>query len=58
MLESERASSINKDAAFAVVGAIRTIADTARHVDIRRFILLLRLLEAGSPSLAPVAEPG
>jgi hypothetical protein len=43
---------MTKLAAFAGFGAIRAIAETARHVDIKRFILLLPLqFPAGVPAL-------
>jgi hypothetical protein len=52
MLPSVLASSMAMAAAFAEFGAIRAIADTARHVDIKRFILLPPLQFPGySPAL-------
>ena len=60
MLPSVPASLMTMAAAFAEFGAIRAIAETARHVDIKRFILLPPLqLPAGSPALPPVgSRPG
>ena len=43
MLPSAPASLMLKAAAFAEFGAIRAIAETARHVDIKRFISSLLL---------------
>src|SRR5207244_1398419 len=58
MLPSVPASLMTMDAAFVGFGAIRAIAETARHVDIKRFILLPPLqLPAGSPALNSVGFP-
>jgi hypothetical protein len=58
MLPSVPASLIPMAAAFAEFGAISAIAETARHVDIKRFILLSPLqLPAGSPALPSVGSP-
>ena len=52
MCGSAPASLMLKAAAFAEFGAIRAIAETARHDDIRRFILFSPFeFPAGSPML-------
>ena len=56
MLPSVPASLMAMAAAFAGFGAIRAIAETARHVDMNRFILLPPLQFPAAASALP--HPG